>query len=262
MIKENPKKDIKAIEFSRNFGKEAAIYAGLKKASGKYTSIIDSDLQQDPIYVDRMVNFLENNEFYDSVACFQKERKESKFLSFSKKAFYKIINKVSEIKFEENASDFRTINVKMKDAILSLTEYYRFSKGFFSWVGFNTYFMPYEVKKRNAGETSWTFFKLFRYALDGIIGFSTSPLKIGTYVGGILSFFSFIYLIVVIIQKLFFGINIEGYATIVCLILLIGGFNMLLLGIVGEYLARTYIEVKNRPIYIINDVYESEINKK
>ena len=248
------KQNIKVVDFSKNFGKEAAIYAGLKESTGELVSLIDADMQQDPKYVLEMVEFLDANEEYDSVAMYQDKRREGKVLSFFKKSFYKLINKISDTKFTSNASDFRTLRRNMVDAILSVKEYYRFSKGIFSWVGFNTKYMPYQVLDRATGTTKWSFKKLFKYALDGIISFTTAPLKMATYVGLFSSFCSIVYLVVVIIQKLCFGIDIPGYATIITLILFLGGLQLFSLGIIGEYIARTYIEVKERPIYIAREV--------
>ncbi len=250
------------VNFSRNFGKEAAMLAGLKKASGDYISVIDADLQQDPMYVLKMVRFLEKNDDYDAVACYQDKRKESKFMIACKSLFYSLVNKISDTHFEKNASDFRTFRKYVVDSIVEMKEYYRFSKGIFSWVGYNTYYMAYSVKERHAGVTSWNFKKLTGYALDGFISFSTAPLRLATYLGLIASLGSLIYMIIVIIQKIFIGNVISGYTTIVCLLLLIGGILMILLGIIGEYLARTYIEIKDRPLYIIKDEIDYEKYKQ
>ncbi len=247
---------VKIINFSRNFGKEAGIYAGLQKSVGDYVTIIDADLQQRPELVAEMVEFLEQNEEYDVVAAYQSERIEGKFVSLLKTAFYKIINKMSEIDFRSDASDFRTFRRVVADSILDMTEYYRFSKGIFSWIGFQTYYMPYVAEERHAGTTSWSVIKLFRYALDGIVSFSVFPLKIATFVGSISSLAALIYMLVVIIQKLAFGIDLPGYATLVVLILLIGGIQLITLGIVGTYIARIYIQGKNRPIYIQKEYLE------
>ena len=255
--------NIKIINFSRNFGKEAAMYAGLKESRGEYVSIIDADMQQDPKLVLEMVDFLDQHSDYDSVATFQEVRKEGKVLTFFKDCFYKIINKLSETAFIQGASDFRTFRRSMVDSILSLGEYYRFSKGIFSWVGYNTYYMPYEVKERATGQTTWSFWKLFKYAVEGIVSFSTAPLRLATFIGLISSFVSVIYLLVVIIQKIFFSISVPGYATIVVLILLIGGLQLFSLGLLGEYVARTYVETKKRPIYIAKEIISNskdEIN--
>lgn len=257
-ILKNSKAKIKVINFSRNFGKEAAIYAGLKEAKGDYISLIDADMQQDPKYVLEMVSFLDKNEEYDSVAMYQDKRKEGKVLTFFKKSFYKVINKISDTKFQSNASDFRTFRKCVIKSVLELKEYYRFSKGIFSWVGYNTYYMPYTVKERATGTTKWSFKKLFKYALDGIISFTTAPLKMATYIGLISSFASVVYLIFVIIQKLAWGIDIPGYATIITLILFLGGMQLFSLGIIGEYIGRNYIETKNRPIYIAKEIIENK----
>lgn len=238
-----------ALSFSRNFGKEAAIYSGLNKADGKYVAIMDADLQQDPKYVLKMYNFIEENNKYDVVCCYQKKRKENNVITFLKKMFYNVINKISDIQFFENASDFRLFNRKVTNSILNLKEYYRFSKGFFSWIGFNTYFMPYEVNERKFGKSSWSVWSLFKYAMDGIIGFSIKPLKIATWVGFFGFVVSIIYLIIVLIQKIFVGIDFSGYATIVSLILMFGSLQMIFLGIIGEYLGRIYIETK-KGLYI------------
>ncbi len=249
---------VKVINFSRNFGKEAAIYAGLQHVSGDYISIIDADLQQDPAYVLQMVDFLEENEDYDSVAAFQEERKESAFMVKTKNAFYKIINKISDTEFVSGASDFRTFRSRVKDAILQMSEYHRFSKGIFSWVGFQTYYMPYNVDDRLSGTSKWSFWKLMKYAIEGIVAFTTVPLKLSTWVGSLTSLASLIYIIVVIIQKLAYGIDVPGYATIVVLILFLGGMQLLALGIIGEYLSRTYIQSKHRPIYLAREVLDNQ----
>ena len=245
--------EVKALIFSRNFGKEAAMYAGLREASGDYACIMDADLQQDPIYILKMEKFLDENALYDSVALFQDKRDESKMLKLFKRLFYKLINKISEVDFVSGASDFRMFRRNMLDAIVDISEKNRFSKGIFSWVGFNTYYLPYSANKRNKGTSKWSFWSLFKYAISGIVSFSTMPLKISMVVGLIVSLISMIYLIVVIVQKIVFGIAIAGYATIVVLILLLGGIQLLCIGIIGEYLARTYVETKNRPIYIIRE---------
>ena len=221
-------------------------------------AIMDADLQQDPKYVLKMYNFIEENNKYDVVCCYQKKRKENNVITFLKKMFYNVINKISDIQFFESASDFRLFNRKVTNSILNLKEYYRFSKGFFSWIGFNTYFMPYEVNERKFGKSSWSVWSLFKYAMDGIIGFSIKPLKIATWVGFFGFVVSIIYLIIVLIQKIFVGIDFSGYATIVSLILMFGSLQMIFLGIIGEYLGRIYIETKKRPIYIIDE----DINTK
>lgn len=252
---------VKVINFSRNFGKEAAMYAGLEKSVGEYVTIIDADLQQRPEYVLKMVTFLEENSEFDSVAMYQKERNEGKILSFFKKSFYKIINAMCEIDFRSGASDFRTLRRSVVDAVLEMKEYFRFSKGIFSWVGFNTHFMPYVAEERRAGQTSWSFVKLLKYAIEGITAFTTFPLKISSFVGGFCSLLSLVYMLVVIIQKIFFGIAVPGYATLVVLLLFIGGIQLLVLGILGEYLAKVYIQGKNRPIYLVKDYLAGDVDE-
>lgn len=257
-IYQSAEQPVKVVNFSRNFGKEAAIYAGLQHVSGDYISIIDADLQQDPAYVLQMVDFLEEHEDYDSVAAFQEERKESAFMAKTKNAFYKIINKISDTEFVSGASDFRTFRSRVKDAILQMSEYHRFSKGIFSWVGFQTYYMPYNVDDRLTGTSKWSFWKLMKYAIEGIVAFTTVPLKLSTWIGSLTSLAALIYIIVVIIQKLACGIDVPGYATIVVLILFLGGMQLLALGIIGEYLSRIYIQSKNRPIYLAREVLDNQ----
>lgn len=249
----NSSANIKLINFSRNFGKEAAMYAGLQKAEGEYTCIIDTDLQQPPQKVVEMVNFLNENDEYDCVAAYQKRRKEGKVISAFKSAFYKVINKSCDIDFQSGASDFRTFRCDVKDAILSMGEYHRFMKGIFSWVGFNTYYVDYEVKERTAGETSWSFWKLCKYAFSGIVSFSALPLKVSTFIGCLFSFFSLLYMVVIIFQKLVFDIAVPGYATTIVIISLIGGIQLLCLGILGEYISLIYIQSKQRPICLIKE---------
>ena len=255
-ITEDSDKNIKVVNFSRNFGKEAAMYAGLRESRGDNVSIIDADMQQDPKYILNMLEYLENHEECDSVATYQKSRKENKLLSFFKNAFYALINKISDTSFVQGASDFRTFRRNVVDAIVSMQEYYRFSKGIFSWVGFNTYYMSYDVKERANGVSTWSFWKLFKYAIEGIVAFTTAPLKIATFTGILTALCSIIYLIIVVIQKLAFEIAIPGYATIVTLILFLGGMQLFSIGIIGEYLARIYIEGKKRPIYISKNIID------
>lgn len=244
---------VEVISFSRNFGKEAAVLAGLKYASGEYVTIIDADLQQRPEIALQMIDFLNTHDEFDSVAAYQEQRIEGKAMSLAKNLFYKLINNVCDIEFYSGASDFRTFRKKVVEALISMPEYYRFSKGLFSWVGFETYYMPYRVEERNAGESKWSIGKLFRYAIDGFISFTTFPLKIATFMGAGISFISIIYMIIVIVQKLFFYVDVPGYPTIVVLVLFLGGIQLMILGIIGEYLARIYIQGKNRPIYIVKE---------
>lgn len=261
-IKAEGKDNLTIINFSRNFGKEAGLYAGLQHAAGEYVVIIDADLQQ-PISVAReMYEFLEANEEYDEVAAYQEERKESKLLTAFKSAFYGLINKLSDVELYKNASDFRCLRRNVVDAILSMSEYHRFSKGIFAWVGFNTYYRPYQVQERNAGTTSWSFWKLLNYAIEGMISFSTKPLRMVTTLGIGTSAIAILYMVVVILQKLIWGNEVPGYPTIIVLILLLGGIQLTVMGIIGEYLAKVHIEVKNRPVYIAKEVIRSEKTKE
>lgn len=259
IFKQNSK-NIKIIDFSRNFGKESAIYAGIVESKGDYVSIIDSDMQQDPKIILDMVKLLDNNEEYDCITAYQKKRKESKPLVFLKNNFYKIITKITKLDFINGASDFRTFRRNMANSIIQMSEYHRFSKGIFAWIGFNTHYIPYEASERFTGETKWSFFKLLRYAIDGIVAFTTMPLKISSFVGAFTALISIIYLIVVIIQKLLYGIDVPGYATTIVLILFLGGLQLSALGIIGQYLSKIYIQTKNRPIYIAKEIlsYESK----
>ena len=245
------KKHVRVINFSRNFGKDAAIYAGLSHAKGEYISIIDADMEQDPKYLLEMVEFLDNNEDYDQVAMVIKARKSGSFIKkrFSK-LFYKVINKLSDVKFIEDASDFRMFRSYVKDAILALPEKNRFSKGIFNWIGFNTKIMEYDVGKRLSGESKFNTKISIKYALEGIISYSTKPLRLATILGLLTSLAGFIYLIYVIIKTIVVGIDSPGFATIVCLILFVGGIQLICIGILGEYMSKTFIESKNRPVYL------------
>ena len=255
---EKKESNIKVLSFSRNFGKEAAMYAGLSNAKGDYVCVIDADLQQRPEVALQMVKILDENEEYDCVAAYQEERKESKAMVTLKNAFYKLINKVTEVDFVSGASDFRTFRRSMVEAILNMTEYHRFSKGIFSWVGFNTKFIPYEVQERESGVSNWNVWKLFKYAFEGIISFTTAPLKFATGLGTLAFFASIIYTLIIIIKHFAFGADVAGYDSIVALILMFGGLQLLCVGILGEYLAKVYVQVKNRPVYIISKMYSYE----
>lgn len=246
------------VSFSRNFGKEAALYAGLERAKGEYICFIDADLQQDPKTVREMVTMLDEKPEIDIVAAYQDRRNEGKFLSFFKKSFYSVINHLSDVKFRSDASDFRTFRRSVRDSLLSVAEYHRFSKGIFAWVGFEAAYIPYVAGKRLAGKTKWSFRKLFNYAIEGIIGFSTRPLRIATYLGGMTAFAALIYLIAVICEKLFTGIDIPGYATIIVLILLLGGVQLLCIGIIGEYVGKVFEQSKDRPIYIAKETLDHQ----
>lgn len=251
---------VKVISFSRNFGKEAAIYAGLKQASGEYVTLIDADLQQRPEIAREMVRILDEQPEYDLVAAYQDRRGESKVLSFFKKSFYRVINHLSNVNLHADASDFRTMRRNVADSIVELGEYHRFSKGIFAWVGYNTCFIPYTACARTAGESKWSFWKLFNYAIEGIIGYSTKPLRIATFLGGFTAVCAFLYLIIVILEKLITGIDVAGYATIVVLILFLGSMQLFCIGIIGEYVGRTFEQSKNRPVYIPREILTYEEN--
>ncbi len=249
--------NVKVVNFSRNFGKEAAIYAGLKQSSGDYTCVIDADLQQRPEVVLEMKQILDENADIDCVAAYQGERKESKLLIFFKDKFYKIINKLSDVELYPGASDFRLMRRQMLDSVLEMSEYSRFSKGIFSFVGYNTKYIPYEVQQRAAGTSKWSFMKLFRYAIEGIVGYSTLPLKAASYAGVGLMGISILYLIIALIVGAAIG-EITGTIAIITILLFLGGLNSLFLGIIGEYLSRTYLQVKKRPIYIAKEILNYE----
>lgn len=249
---------VKVVSFSRNFGKESGIYAGLQQASGEYICFIDADLQQRPEIVRDMVRILDESPEYDVVAAYQDRRGEGKLLSFFKKSFYGIINRLSNVSLKADASDFRTFRRSVAESILALGEYHRFSKGIFAWVGYNTCFIPYVACERVAGVSKWNFFKLFNYAIDGIVGYSTKPLRIATFLGGLTSVAAFLYLILVLLQKLIAGIDIPGYATIIVLILFLGGMQLFCIGIIGEYVGRTFEQSKGRPVYIAREILSYE----
>ncbi len=249
---------VKVVSFSRNFGKEAGIYAGIQQASGAYISLIDADLQQRPEIVRDMVKILDEQEEFDIVAAYQDRRNESKLLTFFKQSFYTLINKLSNVNLKADASDFRTFRRCVADSILQLSEYHRFSKGIFAWVGYNTCFIPYVACERAAGTTKWNFRKLLNYAIDGIIGYSTTPLRGATILGFLSAIAAFIYLVVVILQKLITGIDIPGYATIIVLILFLGSMQLFCIGIIGEYVGRTFEQSKNRPVYLAKEILTYE----
>lgn len=249
---------VKVVSFSRNFGKEAGIFAGLGQASGEYISLIDADLQQRPEIVRDMVKILDEQPEYDVVAAYQDRRGEGKILSFFKKSFYAVINQLSSVKLKSDASDFRTFRRSVADSILALSEYHRFSKGIFAWVGYETCFIPYTACERAAGTTKWNFRKLFNYAIDGIIGYSTAPLRLATYLGGLTGIAALVYLIVVVLQKLIAGIDVPGYATIIVLILFLGSMQLFCIGIIGEYVGRTFEQSKDRPVYIAKEILSYE----
>lgn len=246
------KKHVKVITFSRNFGKDAAIYAGLEQSCGKYSAIIDADMQQDPKYLISMYNFLEKNNEYDQVAMTIKRRKNISFFKIiGGTLFYKVINLLSKTEFKQNASDFRMFRQNVKEAILSLKEVNRFSKGITSWIGFNTKYMEYDVHSRYSGKTKFNFKKSFDYAIDGITDYSDIPLKIASFVGIVFSIAGFIFLIYAIIKSIIIGNIYNKFMILISTVLLIGGIQLICIGIIGKYLYKSFIETKKRPIYIV-----------
>lgn len=242
---------VRYISFSRNFGKEAAMYAGLKNAKGDYVAVMDADMQDPPSLLPEMYEVLTAGK-YDSVATRRVDRTgEPPIRSFFARCFYKLINKISEADIVDGARDFRLMKRKMVDAIVSMGEYNRFSKGIFGWVGFRTKWLPYENVERVAGETKWSFWKLFKYSLQGIVAFSTAPLAIASVFGLLLCFAAFVIICVIIVKTIAFGDLVGGWPSLACLILFMGGLQLFCTGILGQYLAKTYLETKHRPIYII-----------
>jgi len=252
-------KEVKYISFSRNFGKEAAMYAGLSMASGDYVTIMDVDLQDPPSLLPEMVRLIEE-EGYDCVATKSTSRNGYSFLrkTFTK-WFYDIIGKMSKTEMVPGARDYRLMTRQMVEAVLSMKEYNRYSKGLFSFVGFKTKWIEFENKERVAGTTKWNFWKLFSYALDGIVGFSTAPLTMAAFIGVLFCLIAFIMIIVIIVKTLAFGDPTSGWPSLACIIFMVSGIQLLCLGVIGEYLAKMYLEVKQRPIYIIK---ESNVDKK
>ena len=247
---------VQVISFSRNFGKESGLYAGLEHARGEYISLIDADLQQRPEIVRDMVKILDEQPEYDVVAAYQDRRGEGKVLSFFKKSFYALINKLSKVTLQPAASDFRTFRRSVRESLLDMPEYHRFSKGLFAWVGYNTCFIPYTACERASGTTKWSFWKLVEYAIEGIIGFSTAPLRLATVLGTLTGIGAILYLIWVIIEKLVWGIAVPGYATIIVLILFFSCIQLFCIGIIGEYVGRIFEQGKDRPIYIAKEVLD------
>lgn len=253
-VKELAERDerVHLISFSRNFGKEAAIYAGFQKSRGDYVVMLDCDLQDPPSLLPEMFQYLE--EGYDSVATRRVTRKgEPAIRSFFARMFYRIMNKISKTEIVDGARDYRLMTRKVVDAILSMTEYNRFTKGIFGWVGFETKWLEYENIERKRGETKWSFWKLFLYSLDGITAFSTAPLAIASIMGVLFCILAFLLIAVTIVRKLIFGDPTSGWPSLVCIIALVSGVQLFCLGIVGQYLSKTYMEVKKRPIYLIKE---------
>lgn len=250
---------VKYVSFSRNFGKEAAMYAGLEKSRGDMVAIMDADLQDPPALLAQMVYAIEN-EGYDSVATRRVTRKgEPVIRSFFARLFYKLINKISKTEIVDGARDYRLMSRQFVNSLLELSERNRFSKGLFGWVGYKTKWLEYENVERAAGQTKWSFWKLFLYSLEGIMAFSTAPLAISAIVGFVMCAVAAVAIVFIVFRTLMFGDPVSGWPSMVCIILFIGGIQLFCLGIVGEYLAKTYTEIKNRPIYICR---ETNISKE
>ena len=259
-IKELRQHDAKVryISFSRNFGKEAAMLAGLEHAEGDYITLMDADLQDPPALLRKMYDCIKN-EGYDCVATRRVYRKgEPPIRSFFARIFYKLINKMSNVEMVDGARDYRLMTRQMVQAIISVKEYNRYSKGIFSFVGFKTKWLEYENVERVAGETKWSFWKLFKYAIEGITAFSTTPLMISSVIGLLFCFVAFILILFIIIRTLVYGDPTSGWPSMVCIIFFVSGIQLFSLGIIGQYLSKTYLEVKNRPIYIIKETEKDE----
>ena len=253
-VKELRRKDerVHLISFSRNFGKEAAMYAGLEHAKGDYVAVMDADLQDPPSLLPEMFGYLWDG--YDQAATRRVTRKgEPPIRSFFARQFYKLINRFSKTEIVDGARDFRLMKRCVVDAILSVKEYNRFSKGIFEWVGFKTRWIEFENVERKYGETKWSFWKLFVYAMDGIVAYSTVPLAAAAFAGGLFCIIAFLMIVFVIIRKLVMGDPTSGWPSLVCIILMVSGIQLLCLGVIGQYLSKTYLEVKNRPIYITKE---------
>ena len=251
---------VRYLSFSRNFGKEAAMYAGFCNAKGDYVCVMDADMQDPPALLPQMLTILETGE-YDSVATRRVSRDgEPPIRSFFARMFYKLINRISDADIVDGARDFRLMKREMVDAIVSMCEYNRFSKGIFGWIGFRTKWLPYKNVERVAGETKWSFWKLFKYSIDGIVNFSQAPLSIASFSGMLFTLIAFFMVLFVIVRKLIFGDPVAGWASTVCIILFIGGIQLLALGVIGEYIGKVYSETKARPRYIIERVLNDADN--
>ena len=251
---------VRYVSFSRNFGKEAALYAGLSNADGDYIATMDADLQDPPSLLPQMLAVIESQDC-DNVATRRVNRKgEPPIRSFFARCFYKLMRRLSNIDIADGARDYRLMSRAMVDSILSVSEYNRFSKGIFAWVGYETRWLEFENVERSAGETKWSFWKLVRYSIDGIINFSNTPLQISSYLGMILTIVSFIAIIVEVIRALVFGDPVAGWPSLVCIITFIGGIELFCMGIMGQYIAKTYMEVKHRPHYIISESNKKDFN--
>lgn len=242
---------VKYLSFSRNFGKEAAMYAGLRHALGDYVAVMDADMQDPPMLLPQMYQEIQSGTC-DSVATRRVNRKgEPPIRSFFARLFYKIINRISDTEIVDGARDFRLMTRKMVDAIIDMGEYNRFSKGIFGWVGFRTKWLPYENIERVAGKSKWSFWRLFQYSIQGILAFSTVPLALASIAGVVLCFAAFVMILYIVVWTLRFGNPVSGWSSMVCIIMFLGGIQLFCMGILGQYLAKTYLEAKKRPIYII-----------
>ncbi len=246
-------KHIKVLSFSRNFGKDAAIHAGLIHSKAEYAVIIDADLQQHPRYVKQMLNYIEEHKEYDVVCMVNSYKNDNIINKIGKHFFYKIMRKASKQEYKEGASDFRLMKHTVVKSLISMNETNRFTKGLFSYVGYKTHYINYTPDKRLYGKSKFKLRKQISYAIDGILNFSTLPLRFASVIGGTISFASFIYFIVILIKTLVQGKDIPGYASLMSILLILGGLILFVLGIIGEYVSRTYIEIKNRPIYLIKE---------
>lgn len=255
VVKEMAKKDsrVKYLSFSRNFGKEAAIYAGFQHADGDYVAMLDADLQDPPVLLPEMLQGI-REEGYDSVATRRVSRRgEPPIRSFFARGFYKLMHKISTAEIMDGARDYRMMTRQFKDAILEISEYNRFSKGIFGWVGFKTKWIEFENVERKAGESKWSFWKLFKYSLEGIVGFSTAPLAMVSMLGVGVCGIAFLFLVIILIRTLCFGDPVAGWPSMACIVLMLGGMQLLCMGILGMYLSKTYLETKKRPIYICSE---------
>ena len=263
VMKDLAEKDehVKYLSFSRNFGKEAGMYAGFCNVSGDYVAVMDADLQDPPALLPEMMKILETGE-YDSVATRRMDREgEPPVRSWFARKFYQIINKISDADIVDGARDFRLMTREMADAIVAMDEYNRFSKGIYGWVGFRTYWLPYENRERVAGETKWSFWGLTKYAIDGIINFSEAPLSIASWMGVFLTFVSFVAILFIVVRRLVFGDPVSGWASTICIIIFIGGVQLFCTGIMGQYIAKMYMQTKNRPHYIISETNKQDAVK-
>lgn len=250
------------ISFSRNFGKEAAMYAGFCNCNGDYVAVMDADMQDPPSLLPQMLEILETGE-YDSVATRRVSRDgEPPIRSFFAKLFYRIINKISDADIVDGARDFRLMTRDMVNAIVKMSEYNRFSKGIFGWIGFNTYWFPYKNVERIAGTTKWSFWKLFKYSVDGIVNYSQIPLSIASWIGVGFTVVSFLMILFIIIRKIIFGDPVDGWASTVCILIFVSGIQLFCLGIMGQYISKIYLEAKRRPHYIISETNKVKTSKK